>query len=65
MKVLTGLGFSMVWLLVACGGNPQVVTQKVYEDPNREVGLQVCFREQPGERVFRIRLFSRTPILPT
>ncbi len=40
MKVLAGLGFSMVWLLVACGGTPHVVTQKVYEEPNREVGLQ-------------------------
>lgn len=49
MKVLTGLGFSMVWLLAACGGNPQVVTQKVYEDPNREVGLQsVSERSQGG-----------------
>jgi hypothetical protein len=44
MKVLAGLGFSMVWLLVACGGNPQVVTQKVHEDPNREVGLQPALK---------------------
>ena len=40
MKALAGLGFCMVWLLAACGGTPHVVTQKVYEDPNREVGLQ-------------------------
>ena len=48
MKVLTGLGFSMVWLFVACGGNPQVVTQKVYEDPNREVGLQSVSESSRG-----------------
>ena len=41
MKVLAGLGLSIVWLLSACGGTPHVVTQKVYTDPNREVGLQV------------------------
>ncbi len=48
MKVLTGLGFSMIWLLVACGGGPQVVTQKVYEDPNREVGLQAVSERIQG-----------------
>ena len=41
MKALAGLGLSMVWLLAACSGTPHVVTQKVYEDPNREVGLQI------------------------
>ena len=49
MKVLAGLGFSMVWLLVACGGNPQVVTQKVHEDPNREVGLQSVSESSRGQ----------------
>ena len=49
MKVLTGIGFSMVWLLVACGGTPHVVTQKVYEDPNREVGLQIVSERSRGE----------------
>ncbi len=39
MKVLTGLGFSMVWLIAACGTS-QLVTQTVYEDENRVVGLQ-------------------------
>ena len=57
MKVLTGLGFSMVWLLVACGGNPQVVTQKVHEDPNREVGLQ------PVSESSRGRGFSHPAVL--
>ncbi len=40
MRVLTGLGLCIVWLLAACGGTKQVVTQTVYQDPNREVGLQ-------------------------
>ena len=49
MKALAGLGFCMVWLLVACGGTPYVVTQKVYEDPNREVGLQTVSENGRGE----------------
>ena len=49
MKALAGLGFCMVWLLVACGGTPHVVTQKVYEDPNREVGLQTVSENGRGE----------------
>ena len=50
MKALAGLGFSMLWLLVACGGNPQVVTQTVYEDPNRVVGLQLVSEEIQGQQ---------------
>ncbi len=49
MNVLAGLGFCMVWLLVACGGTPHVVTQKVYEDPNREVGLQIVSESSQGQ----------------
>lgn len=49
MKVLAGLGLSMVWLLAACAGTPQVVTQKVYTDPNREVGLQTISDLGRGE----------------
>lgn len=49
MKVLAGLGFCMVWLLAACGGTPHVVTQKVYTDPNREVGLQIVSERSRGE----------------
>lgn len=49
MKVLAGLGFCMVWLLAACGGTPHVVTQKVYEDPNREVGLQSVSESSRGQ----------------
>lgn len=49
MKVLAGLGLSMVWLLAACGGTPHVVTQKVYTDPNREVGLQTVSERSRGE----------------
>ena len=49
MKVLAGLGLSMVWLLTACAGTPHVVIQKVYEDPNREVGLQVVSERSRGE----------------
>ena len=49
MKALAGLGFCMAWLLVACGGTPYVVTQKVYEDPNREVGLQTVSENGRGE----------------
>ena len=49
MKVLAGLGLSMVWLLTACAGMPHVVIQKVYEDPNREVGLQVVSEHSRGE----------------
>lgn len=49
MKMLAGLGFCMVWLLAACGGPPHVVTQKVYEDPNREVGLQVVSERSRSE----------------
>ena len=50
MKVLAGLGLSMVWLLTACAGTPHVVIQKVYEDPNREVGLQIVSESGRGER---------------
>ena len=49
MKALAGLGFCMAWLLAACGGTPHVVTQKVYEDPNREVGLQTVSENGRGE----------------
>ena len=49
MKALAGLGLSMVWLLAACGGTPHVVTQKVYTDPNREVGLQTVSESSRGE----------------
>lgn len=49
MKILAGLGLSMVWLLAACGGTPHVVTQKVYTDPNREVGLQTVSGLNRGE----------------
>ncbi len=49
MNVLAGLGLSMVWLLAACGGTPHVVTQKVYTDPNREVGLQTVSDHSRGE----------------
>ena len=49
MKVLAGLGLSMVWLLAACGGTSHVVTQKVYTDPNREVGLQTVSESSRGE----------------
>ena len=49
MKVLAGLGLSIVWLLSACGGTPHVVTQKVYTDPNREVGLQTVSERSRGE----------------
>lgn len=48
MKMLAGLGFCMVWLLAACGGTPHVVTQKVYEDPNREVGVQIVSERSRG-----------------
>ena len=46
--MLAGLGFCMVWLLAACGGTPHVVTQKVYEDPNREVGVQIVSERSRG-----------------
>ena len=49
MKMLAGLGFCMVWLLAACGGTPHVVTQKVYEDLNREVGLQIVSERSQGQ----------------
>jgi len=49
MKVLAGFVFCMMWLLTACGGTPHVVTQKVYEDPNREVGLQTVSERSRGE----------------
>ena len=49
MKVLAGLWFCIVWLLAACGGTPHVVTQKVYEDPNREVGLQIVSKSGQGQ----------------
>ena len=49
MNVLAGLGLSMVWLLAACGGTPHVVTQKVYTDPNREVGLQTVSAHSRSE----------------
>lgn len=49
MKALAGLGFCIVWLLTACGGTPHVVTQKVYTDPNREVGLQTVSERSRGE----------------
>ncbi|MCY3956507.1 MAG: hypothetical protein OXF47_11025 [Nitrospira sp.] len=49
MKVLAGLGLSMAWLLAACGGTPHVVAQKVYTDPNREVGLQTVSEHSRGE----------------
>ena len=62
MKVLTGLGFSMVWLLVACGGNPQVVTQKVYEDPNREVGLQAVSESSRGSGFSHPAVLKNTDI---
>ena len=62
MKVLTGLGFSMVWLLVACGGNPQVVTQKVYEDPNREVGLQSVSESSRGSGFSHPAVLKNTDI---
>ncbi len=39
----------MVWLLAACSGTSHVVTQKVYEDPNREVGLQIVSESGRGE----------------
>ncbi len=48
MKVLTGLGFSMVWLLAACSGISPVVTQMVYEDSNRVVGLQPVSERSQG-----------------
>ena len=47
--MLAGLGLSMVWLLTACAGTPHVVTQKVYEDPNREVGLQIVSERSQGQ----------------
>lgn len=47
--MLAGLGFCLVGLLAACGGTPHVVIQKVYEDPNREVGLQIVFESGRGE----------------
>ena len=62
MKVLTGLGFSMVWLLVACGGNPQVVTQKVHEDPNREVGLQPVSESSRGSGFSHPAVLKNTDI---
>ncbi|MYC28355.1 MAG: hypothetical protein F4X63_10245 [Nitrospira sp. SB0662_bin_26] len=49
MKALAGLGLSMVWLLTACAGTPHVVTQKVYTDPNREVGLQTVSERSRGK----------------
>ena len=49
MKVLAGFVFCMMWLLAACGGTPHIVTQKVYEDPNREVGLQTVSERSRGE----------------
>ena len=49
MKASAGLGLCMVWLLAACGGTPHVVTQKVYEDPNREVGLQIVSESSQGQ----------------
>ena len=49
MNVLAGLGLSMFWLLAACAGTPHVVAQKVYTDPNREVGLQTVSESSRGE----------------
>ena len=49
MKALAGLGLSMMWLLAACGGTPHIVTQKVYTDPNREVGLQTVSESSRGD----------------
>lgn len=46
--MLAGLGLCIVWLLTACGGTPHVVTQKVYEDSNREVGLQIVSESSRG-----------------
>ena len=46
---LTGLGCSVVCLLAACG-TPQVLTQALYEDPHRVVGLQTIPDGDNGTR---------------